>query len=111
MNKWEMRKIGAKSLFFDARSGKSIARTRPLQFLRFQRAQYAIHACCVARDDFFCGETDVRFAARTGLLTDELRVGNSVGKSSVSNAGFLRRCVRLGAPRMFKGSNRRVWRW
>jgi hypothetical protein len=42
-----------------------------------RQAQYAVHACC-----FFCGEIDLRFSARSGLLTDNGRLGNFLVKSS-----------------------------
>ena len=32
--------------------------------IQFFKDQYAAHACC-----FFCGEIDLRFSARSGLLT------------------------------------------
>ena len=56
--------------------------SRQFDVLRFQRpVQYAVHACCA-----FCGEIDLRFSARSGLLTGGKKVagegGNDKGEIS-----------------------------
>ena len=48
----------------------------------FKEHQYAVHACCL-----FCGEIDLRFSARSGLLTGGLMVESLAWKSRRSSRG------------------------